>query len=314
MSLVKESQSFLEGADVPIGAGPELEIPPDQQEIPPDQQLTDELSVIDLNFAKHDKHSEDDIIVVEGPEEEVEVENEPEIILTLDKIPGALSQDEIEEPAEIEVEEPEEIEINNDPWDFGELHNLLPWISKMMQNVPKHSGVDVPGLDRTIAYFKHLKQKSRNAVQTDINSVLDINAVSTAYKEIENAIDRLEERREKIESRSKKKRKRADDDQDGLVKTAATPKINGITVTVPLLISSLARTLINSTVSAGKDMERSFVSLADEYNLSKREKLELMQLLYDMNFPIRRDLGAPLDKEIDTTSVDNFNWMPNYHA
>ena len=88
--------------------------------------------------------------------------------------------------------------------------------------------------------------------------------------------------------------------------------VGGIIVTVPLLISSIARTCINSMVSAGKDIEDVFDKLAKKYDLTSREEMETMQLLADMGYPMRRPRGYLRDEEIDTTSVDNFDWNANY--
>ena len=90
--------------------------------------------------------------------------------------------------------------------------------------------------------------------------------------------------------------------------------MGSIVITVPLFISSIARSCINGMVSAGHDIEDIFKKLAKEYDLTKREKLELIQLLSDMNYPIRRDLGMPLDQEIDTASSDNVNWSQQFYA
>ena len=67
-------------------------------------------------------------------------------------------------------------------------------------------------------------------------------------------------------------------------------------------------------VSAGHDIEDMFTKLTERYKFTDREKLELMQLLSDMGYHVRRDFGAPIDEEIDTTSSDNFNWASNRPA
>lgn len=300
MSLVKESQSFLEGTDLPVV----------------DTGSVIDTGSIDVNDLKMTDPLED-IIVIDEPLEEasIEVDQEPELVFSLDKIPGAMNQDDIvEEPAEIVVEEPEEIEVNDDPWAW-KLDEFPHWFSSKMNHVPPHSGHDIPGCHRAVAYLKRLKKEGLKAVSEDINGKLDLTIISEAMRKIDDGIDALEERIEKLDSaRSKKRKKRSEDDSEEMIKTAGTPRIVGITVTVPLLISSLARSCINSTISAGKDMEKTFAFLCKEYELTKQSKLELIQLITDMGFPMRRDLGMPLDKEIDTQSVDNVSWMPNYHA
>lgn len=310
MSFVKESQSFLEGTDVPAG-----------------MNLDDQIDLTDQNDLKMsdkmDQMHSGDIIVMDEPEGaalenvSLEVGEDPsgEIVLTLDHVPGGLNQEEIEEPAEIEVEEPQEIEIDDDPWAW-KISNFLPWLSKMMKAVPAHSGRDTAGLERAVAYLEELDRHISRAMRGDLNNELSIEAIEKARDEIQRGIERLQERHEKVKSSKypKKKKKKSEDETDAMIKTAGTPRINGISITVPLWIASLAKSCINGMVSSGKDIEKVFISLAEEYGLDKRDKLQLLQLLDDMNYPVRRDLGMPLDKPIDTTSVDNVNWLPNYDA
>ena len=76
----------------------------------------------------------------------------------------------------------------------------------------------------------------------------------------------------------------------------------------------MARTCINSMVSAGKDIEDCFGTIVKKYDLSNREQAELFQLLADMGYSIRRPRGHLLNEEIDYTSEDNLDWSPNYPA
>jgi hypothetical protein len=235
---------------------------------------------------------------------------------TLPKVPGGESQEEIEEPSEMEVEEPEEeIEIVSDPWKW-QLHSFMPWWINMLEKIPHHSGKDISGIERAVAYLEACEREGSKAVRMDIDGTLDINEVERIRDEIHDGIKRLLERGEQIRSSkrpSKNKKKKADYDAE-IIKEANAAYTGHITVTVPLLISSLARSCINGMVSAGHDIEDIFRKVAKEYDLTKREKLELQQLLYDMNYPMRKDLGMPLDKETDMTSSDNVNWNANYPA
>lgn len=306
MSFVKESQTLpLEGTDVAVS--PMMPFAPDYN---------------DLRGPTHP--SLEDIFVgdeeVEAEPHHLHVEPEQELVLTLDKIPGALDQEDLPEPEEIEVDEPEEVTVNDDPWDWGKTSNFLPWLSKKMQDLPQHSGRDTAGLERMIAYFETLDRLISKAVRTDINNEIAIDAVEKARDEIQRGLERLEERLEQVKAskypkNKKKKNKKADEDQDGLVKEAQkATHVGGIVVSVPLLISGLARVCINGMVSAGHDIEDMFKKLSKKFNLTTREQFELIQLLQDMNYPVRRDRGFLLDEEIDTTSSDGFDWNANYPA
>lgn len=302
MSFVKESQSInFDGIDIPLKR-PSVELPDDTNDLRVSPEFESPI-VLD---------EEEDDVVVEVMEPEVE------LVLTLDKIPGALDQEDIEEPSEIEVDEPEDVVVNDDPWDWGgDLKNYLPWLSKMMQNVPQHSGRDTVGIERVIAYFEALDRENSRAVRMDKNNIIDVRLLEKARDEIQRAIERCEERLEKIKSskyKKNKKKKKADFEQEGFVKEAKSTHIGGISITVPLLISTLARICINSMVSAGHDIEDVFDKLVKKYKLTDREKLELVQLLADMGYPVRRDRGIGLDEETDISSSDNYDWQANFYS
>lgn len=315
--LVKESQSLFEGTDIVLKP-----------------QATVSTQLVDRNELKSPVNQlsflpMENLVVIEEPEEsnkdEAVIEVNPEeieLVLTLDKIPGGLDQEEIVEEAELEVEEPEDVTVSDDPWDWGSsAKNFLPWLSRMMQGVPTHSGRDTAGLERAIAYLEALDREISKAVRTDLNNDIAIEAVEQARDEIQQGLERLEERLEKVKSskypkkNKGKKNKKAEEEQSGLVKEAQkAPHVGGIVVTVPLFTSHLARVCINGMVSAGHDIEDMFDKLATRYKLTDREKAELVQLLSDMNYPLRRDRGIPLDEEIDTSSSDNFDWAQNFSA
>jgi hypothetical protein len=238
-----------------------------------------------------------------------------EFSFTLPHVPGGDDQTEIVEPEEIEVEEPEEdIEVSNDPWKW-KINSFMDWLQAKINNVPRHSGRDTTGLERAIAYLETLNREISKAVRMDIDNVLDVDSIEKAREEIHRGIERLEERLDKVKSTKypgKNKKKKAEGESEGLVKEAQ--KAASFTINVPLFISHIARVCINSMVSAGHDIEQSFKKLAKKYDLSKREQVEVMQLLQDMGYPVRRDRGFALDEDIDTTSSDNFDWAANYPA
>lgn len=317
-AVVKESQSMLplEGLELPFG-----------------QPEEDDMSVVmDSNDALP---TEGDLIILEEPEVshepdlgpmEVEIHVDDDldgndVSLTLDSIPGAADQtDWVEEPDDnqLAVTEEEEVVVDDDPWKWKSLKEFIPWLDKMMKGVPTHSGRDSAGLERAIAYLEALDKEISRAVRTDLNNEIAIDAVEKARDEIQRGLERLYDRLDKVKSSKypkKKKTKKSEEEQEGLVKEAQkATNIGGIVITVPLLISGLARVCINGMVSAGHDIEDMFKKLSKKYELTNREKFELIQLLQDMNYPVRRDRGFLLDEEIDTSSSDNFDWAANYHA
>lgn len=251
--------------------------------------------------------------VVEIPDE---VASAPKYVFELSAVPGGEFQDDIEEPSEIEVED-EEVEVEGDPWKWT-VSNFLGWLQEKMSGIPRHSGRDSAGIERAIAYLEQLDREISRAVRSDLNNEIAIDAVEKARDEIHKGLDRLHDRLDKImdakyPKRKGNKKKNADGQNDGMIKEASKGAYYGkIVVTVPLLISGIARACINSMVSAGKDIEDEFQKLAKQYNLDNREEFMLYQALSDMGYPVRRPRGTELNEEVDTSSTENTGWIAQY--
>jgi len=246
-------------------------------------------------------------------------EEPAKINFVLPHVPGADSQDEIEEPAEIEVEEePEAISVEEpDIWDWqkrGGVSKFPAWLHHMFQNSPRHTGHDTVGLERIIAYLGALDREISKAVRSDLKSELDMSQIEKARDEIQKGCDRCSERLDKIIANKRPKKKKAEAD-GGLVKEGQkVTGVSGIMVTVPLLISRIARVCINGMVSGGHDIEDLYKRQVDLYKLNIREKAEVLQLLEDMGYAMRRDRGIHPDETIDIRRSDNFDWAAQFHA
>jgi len=104
---------------------------------------------------------------------------------------------------------------------------------------------------------------------------------------------------------------------EGLVIVKEAQKITGVRgvyVTVPLLISRIARVCINGTVSAGHDIEDLYNRQVKKYALNEREQAEVRQLLWDMGYPLREDRGFFPDDDLEVYDTDNMDWAANYKA
>lgn len=202
-----------------------------------------------------------------------------------------------------------------DSWDWEAKghEGFLEWIKDRFSSVPKHSGYDSSGLERAVSYLEKLDNEISKAMRLDLDGKLDADKIEDVRSKIEDGIDRLYDRLEKIKKKTKKKK--ADFVQDeALVKEAQKAAgVRGIYVMAPLFISCIARTCINGYISAGHDMEGIFKKLSSKYKLNEREKMETIQLLADMGFPVRLDRGM-IDDDLDITSSDNVDWAANYKA
>lgn len=283
-------------------------------------QLSDTKLDKDLLYIIDEELSVSDGDEKEKPEGEVvmlvsEDDQPEEISFELPEVPGSENQSAVE----LEVEEEPEVEVTSSgPWDWKSktIEHFPAWLKDKMNNPPSHSGVDSAGIERCISYFQKLNGIISQAVRTDIDGVLNVGSIEKAREEIHKAIDRLEERLNRLNTNKFKKKKKADfEEGNGFVKEAqkAAGVNGGVTIMVPLLISHIARVIINSVVSAGKSGEDTFQKLAVKYKLSDREKIETIQLLQDMNFPIKHR-EVDFDKNFDPSSENNPDYIAQYYA
>jgi len=264
-----------------------------------------------------------------GKDEEVLLElddpegGQDELIFILPNIPGADDDSEIvvePDESELEVSEPEDVEVEErDSWDWqsGGLGNFLGWLSGMLHGVPRHTGRDTTGLEKAIAYFEILDKEITKAMRQDYRNEIDSAKAEEARAQIEDGLERLVDRLEKVRTtkykRHAKKTKKKSEANPELVKEAQKhTHVGGIVVTVPLFISRMARVCINGMVSGGHDIEVMMTKLSKKYNMTNREQAELMQLLADMGYPVRRDRGYDLDEKYDMHSSDNFDFNGNF--
>jgi len=275
-----------------------LQLEPSKDGVEFDVVIGDPL-LFDGHFDLESEHGDDAEISIELPE--------------LPGVDGPVEDIVIEEDeADDQQESHDEVaDKPKDKWDW-QAHGpdgFVAWVKERFESVPKHSGYDTSGLERAISYLTKLDKEISTAMRLDLDGELPHLLIEDVREEIEDALERLEDRLEKVKQSGKKKVKKAE--LNTMFKTAGTTKINGIVITVPLLISRLARIAINGLVSAGHDLGDTYNRLVKKYKLDDREKAELMQLLSDMGYPLRQDRGV-FDEELDVTSSDNMDFAANY--
>lgn len=244
-----------------------------------------------------------------------------DVVIVIDDIPGAPpgTEDPVIEVDE-EVKDSEPAKAGKWDWESEGFSNFVNWVSKKINEVPKHSGHSLPGVYRAKAYLDKLDDEISRAMRSDLDGELDADIIEGIRSEIEKGIDLLIDRAEKLESSSKNKKKKSNrkksaEFEPGLIKEAQKISgVNGTFVTVPLLISRIARVCINGAVSGGHDLTDLFKRQCEKYKLNDREKAEVIQLLEDMGMPIREDRGFFSDEDVDVSSSGNFDWSANYNA
>ena len=253
---------------------------------------------------------------------EVEEQYPGEIVIQIGELPGVEALDpEMESSLEVSEEEPEDKSEADDSkkskvapkWDWQSKgsHGFFSWVKERLDDVPKHSGYDTAGIERAISYLEKLDSEISRAMRLDMDGELDSDKIEEARSKIENGINSLHDRLDKVKKKPRKK-KRASEDESGLVKEAQSPIISGIVITVPLLTSALARVLINGSISMGRDMGDMMKRLIQKFKLTDREVYEIVQLMNDMGYPMRWDRGLMPTDEFDPTSEDNFEFGPVY--
>lgn len=264
-------------------------------------------------------------------EESLEV-SEPDIQIIIEDLPGAPvgtcdpEPDDEQDDKKLEVSEEDVSDASddnskkskkNEKWDW-EAHGpkgFIVWVKSRIDEVPKHSGYDSAGLERALYYLEKLDNEISKAMRLDLDGELDANKIEAVRSQIDEGIARLHDRLDKVKKHSKSRRKKKADLDYSLVKEGQKiTGVQGIYVTVPLLISRIARVCINGTVSAGHDIEDLYEKQVKKYKLNEREQAETMQLLSDMGYPLRQDRGFMPDEDLDVSSSDNMDWAANYRG
>jgi hypothetical protein len=266
------------------------------------------------------EHDHSEPLEVSDQPVEIEIELTPEHL--------GIAGPDPQQPSELEVSEhdhKDEAKVDEDPaqtaknekWDWGKRGptGFIAWVKERCDDVPKHSGYDTAGLERAVAYLERLDNEVSKAMRMDLDGELDANQIEKVRSIIDNGIERLHDRLDKVKSSKKKTRKKKSDyESDGLVKEAQKiTGVSGVYVMVPLLISRIARVCINGMVSAGHDIEDLFERQVKFYKLDVQQQAEVMQLLADMGYNVRQDRGFMPDQDIDVADSGNMDWAANYN-
>lgn len=98
--------------------------------------------------------------------------------------------------------------------------------------------------------------------------------------------------------------------ESGLVKEAGSAKVY---LFEDPFLHAITRLLLNSHVSAGRDIEKVYAILKKKYNLNEREELSVQELLLQKGFPMFKDLGR-LGEDQDPTTGEGIDFGTTYHA
>ena len=154
-------------------------------------------------------------------------------------------------------------------------------------------------------------------MRLDLDGELDANKIEEVRSMIDNGIERLNDRLDKVRKvkKTKRSKKKSDVDQDGmLIKEAQKIMgVGGVVVTADLLTSHIAKICVNSCISAGHAIDVVFAEQAKKYNLNLRERVCVIELLDCFGFPVKQDRGYLPDEEYDLAD-GKFDWQSNYRS
>lgn len=282
------------------------------------------LSIVPIEL---EPETQEELSVSETPEP-IEVE-----IQFSGDLPGAAVSP--EEPL-LEIKEPKEenLEVNDsediakadendakkpkksEKWDWESkgANGFVVWIKERFDTVPKHSGYDSAGLERAVSYLEKLDSEISKAMRLDLEGELDADKVEEIRSKIEEGIEKLHDRLDKVK-KTKKRKKKSDVELSEMIKTAQKiTGVQGIYIMAPLFASRIARICINGSISAGHDIEDMYEKQVKKWKLTDREQAEVMQLMADMGYPLRQDRGYMPDDDVEISSSDNFDWAASYKA
>ncbi len=226
----------------------------------------------------------------------------------------------------------------------GDHSQFVQYVMDKKNNIPRHSGETLPGCERAKAYLKSLDSEISKAMRTDLKGIIDEQQIDAIRKEVEDMVDRLDKQIKKLkgdkkaslavrlvseghcdkcESKAPMWQDTANDravcmhceaevirSQDELEKKAGTPALN---VYVSAFERAIVGTMINSTVSAGRNIEETYGKLKDKYNFTPREELAIQQLVADYGYPVYKDRGL-IDEAPDPVTGNGVDWQTNYHS
>lgn len=244
------------------------------------------------------------------PEEVLELHSPEvqEISFKLPFLPGCsdemmeVSTDDEDDAKDSNKEDKEKSKASEQPKD-------LAWIKQFLDNIPSHKG-ETLGIERAKSYLGRGLTMLSKMLQDDHEGKIDISKAEDARIEMENGHERLDKE-------LTKRKKKASTKSGDLTKSAQKiPAVGGIIVTVPLKISRIARVCINAAVSSGKDISNMVAKQSDKWKLSDDEQEDVIQLIQDMGYFVRRDRSLKIDdKDMGSTSAnEGSEWASNYQS
>lgn len=249
--------------------------------------------------------------------------------------------------SDVEYVEDEEVEEKSQDWvNDGNHAAFVDYVKDKVKKVPRHSGETISGCERAKAFLGKLDNEISKAMRSDFEGVIDESEIDQLRKSINDMTDRLEKQIKKLKVNGKTAdlnvrlvsegsctkcdssvpmwhdttnnrmvclHCEADshaDSENRIEKTATTPVLN---VYMTPFERAIVGILINSKVSAGRNIEETYLKLKNKYNFNPREELSIQQLVADYGYPVLKDRGL-LNEPADSAAGDGIELLTQYHA
>jgi hypothetical protein len=211
-----------------------------------------------------------------------------------------------------------EIEEKNKSWleshDVEKFHEFLDAEMARIKS-PLAARSSLSEMERAFAQWNELNRHVSRALRDDYSGKLDVPVIDKKRAVIQNNIDQLQYLLDNVKGIGKGKKRRAEEEQDGIVKEAGTPMYLGIQTNMTLFETAVVRSLINGVVSGGSNIEELYEKFKEKYDISEREELALFQALSDMGYPTFKDRAKIGDKDQDVSDPDSVGeWQKQYYS
>ena len=215
----------------------------------------------------------------------------------------------------------EEVEKENKGWlDSHDVSDFHAFLEQEMQRIksPMAARTSLSQIERAYAQWKELDSHVSRALRSDYKGELDVDDIDKKRVVIQNNTDQLEQMisgYKQLQKNRKQSPRRAEDEQDGIVKEATTAKYLGLQTNMTLFETAVVRSLINGVVSGGRNMEELFEIIKTKYDITDREELAIFQALSDMGYPTFKDRMRLGDKDQDVSDSKNIGeWQSQYYS
>lgn len=173
-------------------------------------------------------------------------------------------------------------------------------------------------LEKALGMYNAIDGHCSKALRSDYDDEIDVKKVDEIRNMISRYRDEVQDALDGIDMMTKQRRqmrRRRAEEENGIVKEATTPSLQGIQLHVSAFERAIVGAIINGVVSGGRNVEELYKEAKEKYKFTDREELALLQILEDFGYPVFKDRLMVGEKDEDPTRNKNFGeWQSQYYA